>query len=45
VYYKELETSAGAKRQHNENNMKWAAERLKKVSSAKAAKKKAKKAG
>lgn len=39
MYYKHLETSAAAKRQHNENNMKWAADRLKKV----AAKKKAKK--
>lgn len=40
MYYKELETKASAKRQHNENNMKWAADRLKKV----AAKKKARKA-
>lgn len=43
MYHKHLETNAAAKRQHNENNMKWAAERLKKVSSSKSAKKKAKK--
>ena len=39
MYYKDLETNAAAKRQHNENNMKWAAERMKKI----AAKRKAKK--
>lgn len=40
MYYKLLETKAWAKQQHNDNQRKWAAERLKKV----AAKKKARKA-
>lgn len=40
MYYKEIETNASAKRQHDDNHKKWAAERMKKV----AAKIKAKKA-
>lgn len=39
MYYKEIETSARAKAVHNDNQRKWAADRLKKLAAAKKARK------